>query len=274
MFDKLIVSEPNGANINNRKGYFVVTSLSVGIIFVAALVASIFAANFDIGNEGFEYVILMPPLEMAAPAAVEPKIQPKPRSEPAASKPKVAIRQVNMERVDEARVIPSSVSTVQNTERARPQGKFVIGKLDVDPVSSGTTGRETSGATGTGLTGTGTAPAGPPEPVAPPPPPAPKPPVVTKAPIKTLGVINGKATSLPKPNYPAAAKAVNAHGTVNIQVMIDESGKVVSARAVSGHPLLRAAAEEAARNARFSPTLLSNVPVKVTGVITYNFIRS
>ena len=70
------------------------------------------------------------------------------------------------------------------------------------------------------------------------------------------------------------AIAVRAEGSVNVQVMIDESGRVISAKAVSGNPLLRLAAENAARNSRFTPTLLSNVPVKVTGVIVYNFMRS
>lgn len=86
------------------------------------------------------------------------------------------------------------------------------------------------------------------------------------------GVLNGKATSLPKPAYPAAAKAVGAEGAVNVQVVVDENGNVVSATAVSGHPLLRAAAEEAARGAVFSPTKLNGQPVRITGVITYNFV--
>lgn len=85
------------------------------------------------------------------------------------------------------------------------------------------------------------------------------------------GVLNGKATSLPAPDYPAAAQAVKASGAVNVQVVVDENGGVVSARAVSGHPLLRSAAETAARNAKFSATTLSGVPVKVSGVIVYNF---
>jgi protein TonB len=56
-------------------------------------------------------------------------------------------------------------------------------------------------------------------------------------------------------------------------VIVDESGKVISARAVSGHPLLQAASVEAAYAAKFSPTLLSGQPVKVTGTISYNFIQ-
>ena len=85
------------------------------------------------------------------------------------------------------------------------------------------------------------------------------------------GVLNGKAVSKPAPAYPAIAKAARAGGTVVVQITVDEGGQVVSASAVSGHPLLRASAEAAARAARFSPTLLSGRPVKVRGTITYNF---
>jgi TonB family protein len=85
------------------------------------------------------------------------------------------------------------------------------------------------------------------------------------------GVLNGKATSLPAPAYPSAARAVRAEGAVNIQVLIDEEGNVVSASAVSGHPLLRATAVAAAKGAKFSPTRLMGYPVKVSGIITYIF---
>jgi TonB family protein len=105
----------------------------------------------------------------------------------------------------------------------------------------------------------------------PPPPAKPTPAPERKAPISG-GVLNGKAISKPAPAYPAVARAARASGTVNVQVLIDEAGKVVSARAVSGHPLLQQAAVQAAYGARFSPTLLSGQPVKVSGVITYNFI--
>lgn len=86
------------------------------------------------------------------------------------------------------------------------------------------------------------------------------------------GVLNGKATSLPKPEYPAAAKAVAAQGAVSVQVLVDEDGNVVEVTAVSGHPLLRAAAEAAAREAKFSPTFLNGKAVKFSGVLTFNFV--
>jgi len=86
------------------------------------------------------------------------------------------------------------------------------------------------------------------------------------------GVLNGKAIELPLPAYPPAAKAVRAGGAVSVQVTIDENGEVISASAVSGHPLLRAAATDAAKLAKFSPTQLEGKAVKVTGVLTYNFV--
>lgn len=86
------------------------------------------------------------------------------------------------------------------------------------------------------------------------------------------GVLNGKAISKPQPPYPPAAKAARASGVVVVQVTVDETGSVISAKAVSGHPLLRAAAEAAAKQAKFSPTLLSEEPVKVSGMLTYNFV--
>ncbi len=85
------------------------------------------------------------------------------------------------------------------------------------------------------------------------------------------GALDEKATSKPEPAYPAVAKAANASGKVVVQVTVDEQGNVVSAAAVSGHPLLRAAAQQAARQAHFAPTLLSGRPVKVNGTLSYDF---
>lgn len=86
------------------------------------------------------------------------------------------------------------------------------------------------------------------------------------------GVLNGKATEMVSPAYPPAARAISASGNVAVQVVIDETGNVVSASAVSGHPLLRQAAEQAAGRTKFTPTLMSGTPVKTTGVINYNFV--
>ncbi|HSI87629.1 MAG TPA: energy transducer TonB [Pyrinomonadaceae bacterium] len=85
------------------------------------------------------------------------------------------------------------------------------------------------------------------------------------------GVLNGKAKSLAAPKYPAAAKAVRASGSVAVQVLIGEAGNILSAEPISGHPLLRSASRFAACESEFSPTLLQGQPVKVSGIITYNF---
>lgn len=85
------------------------------------------------------------------------------------------------------------------------------------------------------------------------------------------GVLNDKAISLPKPVYPPIARQARASGRVVIQVLVDEQGNVISARAVSGHPLLQASARAAARQAKFSPAQRGGRPVKVSGVINYEF---
>ena len=88
----------------------------------------------------------------------------------------------------------------------------------------------------------------------------------------SAGLLDRKAVSKPRPAYPSLAKAAHASGTVTVRVTVDETGNVVSAAAVSGHPLLRAAAVAAAKQAKFSPTLLNEQPVKVSGVLTYDFV--
>lgn len=86
------------------------------------------------------------------------------------------------------------------------------------------------------------------------------------------GVLNGKAISKPAPAYPADVKAIGASGTVTVRIVVGEDGTVESAQAAGGHPLLLAAAVEAAKQAKFRPTSLSGRPVKVSGVLTYNFV--
>jgi len=85
------------------------------------------------------------------------------------------------------------------------------------------------------------------------------------------GVLNGKALSLPAPVYPEMARRMRTGGLVEVEVVVDENGKVISARALSGPPSLRDVAVQAANRARFSPTKLSGQPMKITGRINYNF---
>lgn len=153
----------------------------------------------------------------------------------------------------------------------------------VPSAPSGRTGDEGSGGPpGTGLTKPREVPPPkdddepPPQKPTPTPPPKTPPPTPEKTPppppkIVSGSVVNGKAVSLVKPPYPPIAKAVGAKGKVEVQVVIDEEGNVISASAISGHPLLQPAAVAAARASKFSPTLLSGIPVKVSGIVIYNF---
>jgi len=88
---------------------------------------------------------------------------------------------------------------------------------------------------------------------------------------KSGGALGASATSRVEPEYPPLAKAAHVTGAVVVEVTIDESGTVISAKAISGHPLLKDAAANAALQWKFAPTVLSGVPVKVIGTITFNF---
>jgi TonB family protein len=84
--------------------------------------------------------------------------------------------------------------------------------------------------------------------------------------------LRARSISLPNPAYPPIARAAHASGTVEVAVVVDELGQVVSAKSISGHPLLQAAAVSAARYARFTPLTVDNKPVKVSGIIKYDFV--
>ena len=90
--------------------------------------------------------------------------------------------------------------------------------------------------------------------------------------IVSGGVLNTKAIKKPAPEYPSAAKSAGQQGTVVVQLTVDEGGNVVDANAVSGPPLLKTAAERAAMGVKFKPVTICGHPVKVSGVVTYNFV--
>jgi TonB family protein len=89
---------------------------------------------------------------------------------------------------------------------------------------------------------------------------------------ESVGMLNGRAISKPQPSYPPRARSERAQGQVTVRVEVDENGDVTSAKAISGHSLLHDASERAAKKAKFSPTKLCGQPIKVRGVITYNFV--
>jgi TonB family protein len=101
---------------------------------------------------------------------------------------------------------------------------------------------------------------------------APPPPKPVPAPRVSRGVTSGEALVKVPPVYPTIAKQINASGKVLVSIMVDENGRVIEAKAISGHPVLRSAAEDAARKWIFRPTLLDGKPVKQPGNLTFDFI--
>ncbi len=89
--------------------------------------------------------------------------------------------------------------------------------------------------------------------------------------VVDVGLLNGKAITLPQPSYPEDARKAGAAGTVVVQVTVDEAGNVITAHALSGDSRLQEASIEAARQAKFSITKIDGLPVKVTGTLSYNF---
>ena len=271
MLDQLVESKSNAAE-NGRRGQFMAVTLIAATVVVLGLWTSdLFAHDYTMGGGDLELSTLVAPPPPDEEPPPEPEKQPEKKVEP-----NVDVRKELIQNMDSTPIKPPDEikSTKSNVEQMRKDVKTIQGDTNL-------TNPDAAPRRGDGVVDSGTTLGGGDNnsdgkdvetPTATPPPN--KPPTPKPAP-KTIsgGVLNGKASSLPVPAYPAAAKAVRAGGAVTVQVLISETGSVISASAVGGHPLLRAAAEGAARRARFSPTLLSGQPVKVSGVITYNFTQ-
>lgn len=258
MFDNLVESGSHKQDLS-RKGSFLLGTVAIyAVVGISLLVAGILYAPAYLDAQDLELTTLVAPVPVPQQQNEPEKQQ---EAKPQNKDQNVDVRKELIADVTESRIAPKEISAKAS---------------DIPPVRRGVTtvlGNESSNAAvpinagpGTG-SGIGTGPTKVNIEGEPPPPPPPPP----RAPISG-GVLNGKAISLPKPNYPPIARQAHASGTVVVQVTIDENGSVISAHAVSGHPLLQAVAVAAARGARFSPTKLSGQPVKVTGVITYNFV--
>jgi len=94
-----------------------------------------------------------------------------------------------------------------------------------------------------------------------------------KGPVEA-GELNSKAIDLPAAIYPGEARKVHVSGQVKVRVIVDETGRVLSADIESGPKQLWIAAIEAARKARFKPTVIGDTAVKVTGILTYDFVEN
>ncbi|MFL6468647.1 MAG: energy transducer TonB [Pyrinomonadaceae bacterium] len=265
MLDQLVESKSHASEDTRRSSFLLTTFVILTTVLLSAYLYSLFAKDYGMGGSDLSLETLV------APPVVEEAPEPEPEKKPEQKDPNVDVRKEILARMDETPPkIPDQISTVKNLIPPRDPNRYTV-KGDTNYTSANPVPTDYKGPVNTSGTGSdsGNTGGGGNDDVVDSAPPPPKKEVPKQI---SGGVLNGKAISLPKPAYPPAAKAVRAAGSVSVQVLIDENGSVVSASAVSGHPLLRAAAVGAARGARFSPTKLSGQPVKVSGVITYNFV--
>jgi protein TonB len=274
MFSNLIESGSHAADLKRRGRFFLATTAFYGLLLAVTGVGSIYAYNARLEYDpDYELVSLLrfPPAE--ARSAEPRREEPRAASSPARSNQIATRTEISMQTPYHSERIASA-----NTPEVNPRLNVVIAAFNSNPeATGGPVGPHNDGS----LYGSGNTPGGPtvPETVEPPPPPAVPTPTPAPTPRQETGpvrlpstLISSKAIDKPAPPYPPIAKAANIQGTVAVQIVIDEQGRVLSAKATSGHPLLLNAAVQAAYRARFTPTVLGGQPVKVTGSITYNFV--
>jgi periplasmic protein TonB len=262
MFNNLIESSSHAKEFKRRGSFLLFTTATYLVLFVVTGVISIYAYDARLEQQNLELTALVAPVEWVKPEP-QPAVQPE-RTQPSRdnrNESNITERAEAMVSVNRPEMQPEGVSVIPNKNPPVPDtGEWII------------TGRNKNAG---GIPG----PDSPSRnvPIAASrevvkmeePPPAPEQPKVPK--VISKGVITGQATALPQPPYPAIARTAGIQGRVSVQVLIDEHGNVVSATAIDGHPMLKLAAQKAAMQAKFKPTLLSEQPVKVSGVITYDF---
>jgi periplasmic protein TonB len=262
MFNNLIESTSHAREFKRRGSFVLFTSATYVLLFVVAGVMSIYAYDArlsDPSNE-LELISFVPP----QPDKVVPEqIRVRPRAPAGAANGPRSMRPVLIDQTNNPLNPPEKVSAMASEIPPAHTGT-ISGPTVVEPSGPGRDGEDgdsnSNGSANVVVVRT------------PDPPPAPTPAPTPKRILTISTVLNGRALQLPKPPYPIIAKRMGVQGVVNVQVLIDETGKVISAKAISGNPALATAAQQAAFGARFSPTQLGQQAVKVSGVITYNFV--
>jgi len=262
MFEHLVESGSHSEDIKRKGSFLAGFAILYLVLIFAGLIVGILLAPAYIDQQALELTALVAPVPVQQQQQQQ-KQEAKPEKQELAKN--VDFRQQAIADVSRADLVPKEISAKAS---------------DIPPVRSNvqtvicpTCGNSNAIAPAAPGAGTGAITTGPErvEMKDEPPPPVPTPKPTPHAPISG-GVLNGKAIRLVTPQYPAIARSAHASGQVSVQVLIDENGNVVSATPTSGHPLLRAAAQSAAMSSKFSPTKLSGQPVKVNGVIIYNFV--
>ncbi|MBV8855764.1 MAG: TonB family protein [Acidobacteria bacterium] len=274
MFSNLIESGSHAADLKRKGRFFLATTAFYGLLLALTGVGSIYAYNARLDySPDYELLSIMrfPPAEVRSE---EPR-----REEQRAAASPARSNQIAM-RTEASVQTPYHGDRIASihTPEVRQNQAFVIGPVNITPEETGGPNGPSNYGSPHG-TGNNAGPAVT-ETVEPPPPAVPaRTPALQPTPRQETGpirlpstLISSKAIEKPAPPYPPIAKAANIQGAVAVQIVIDEQGRVLSAKATSGPPLLLNAAVQAAYRARFTPTVLGGQPVKVTGSITYNFL--
>jgi TonB family protein len=259
MFNNLIESSSHSRELKRRGSFILFTTASYALLFAIAGVASIYAYDAQLGERDLELVSMTAPVEIPAPDS--PHATPEQSRNTNRPTTTVDERTIAMLSVNHPEITPETISAPNPNIPIRDRVPFIISDRNRNADSGGPIGRG-SDAVVSITTPTPTVVE-----VSTLPPPVPQ-----RKTVISKGVITSEALSLPHPPYPQMAKLMHLQGRVSVQVLIDETGKVISAQAIDGHPVFRQVSETAAYQARFSPTKLGDQPVKVSGVITYNFV--
>lgn len=268
MFTNLIESNSHKREFRRRSSFFVATVAAYALLLTAAGIVGILAYDARVDAQNMDLLLesWIPPVKPVArepegPRRVKPIQRHIASNAPVDPHIKIPERIDRVPPIDDLRVIPRDVGVIASTTPP-VDGPVNITTRNANPPDS--TSDKNACST---CSGEGTAPV-----VAAQPTPEPTP-VKPQGPQRVASqVLVSKIISLPKPAYPIIAKQARIQGAVNVQILVDEQGKVISAQAISGVAMLTPAAREAAMRARFTPTILNGQPVKIQGVITYNFV--
>ena len=267
MFTNLIESQSHRREFKRRSSFFLFTVAAYAVILFGAGIGSIYAYDAQLEAQTSELIVenWVPPVahDPAKPIHVDRDPAVRRSTHPTAPvDPNISVaeRRNAFSTIDDLRKVPDQPGTTAAPEPP-VTGPFKITGRDADPQSpaGNSTNCISCSATQPTVTLVDKAPE----------PPVVKPPATLRV---TSTILSGKAVALPQPMYPAIAKQAHVQGPVSIQILVNEEGKVLSAQVVSGNAMLSTSAKEAAMRARFSPTMLNGQPVKIQGVITYNFV--
>jgi protein TonB len=262
MFTNLIESQSHRREFKRRSSFFLITVAAYAVILFGAGIASIYAydAQLEMQTNSLEVLSWVPAVTPVAPKPINEARRSTPPTAPVDPNVHVQQRTAAYTTTTNPLKVPEGISTKGIEIPPITDPHWEIGPRNVNPPQANVSSGNCAACVAERTVRIEDKP---------PEPPVVKPPTTERV---TSKVLSSKALNLPQPPYPIIAKQAHVQGPVNIQILVSEEGKVISAQVVSGNGMLSSAAKDAALRARFTPTILNGQPVKIQGVITYNFV--